>query len=88
LTEFRKIFRDIRPTNPIIWTGNISELFYFIKLLHNDFELINKIPKNIWKITDSLFVDKNGKPFGWERFRRQSKPAKADLLEKAAGFLK
>ncbi len=86
--EFRKIFNNTAPLKPIIWSGNFSELAYFIKLLHNDFNLISNLNANIWKITANLFVDINGNPFDKNKFRGQKHPAKADLIEKAVDHLK
>lgn len=88
LKDFRKIFNNTSPTKPLTWKGNISELTYFIKLLHNDFKLITDLKGNIWKVTSKLFVDADGNPFESKRFRGQKNPAKANLLEKALEHLK
>lgn len=84
---FRKIFENSNPQKPIIWTGSLSELAHFVKLLHNEYESINSLGNNIWKVTAKLFVNREGKPFEWQRFKGQKKPAKANLLEKAALLL-
>ena len=84
---FRKIFENSNPQKPIIWTGSLSELAHFVKLLHNEYESIDSLGNNIWKVTAKIFVDREGKPFQWQRFKGQKKPAKAILLEKAALLL-
>ncbi|MFA6923837.1 MAG: hypothetical protein WC223_06225 [Bacteroidales bacterium] len=88
IKDFRKIFNNTQPEILIHWTGNISELAYFIKVLHNDLKLIKDIQSHIWKVTANCFVDKNKQTFDWEKFRGQKKPAKAILLEKAANIVK
>lgn len=87
ITEFRKIFNNTKPDNTIQWIGNISELKYFVKLLHNDFKLIINLKKDIWKVTSQLFIDKNKKPFDWTKFRAQKPPTRANLLELAVRHL-
>jgi len=83
IEDFRAIFNNEIPAQPICWTGNISELSYFIKLIHSEKPVIKKIYPSIWQVVNEIFVDSNGKPFGWQRFRKQSLPATADLLETA-----
>jgi hypothetical protein len=87
LTDFRKIFNNETPSKPIMWTGCMSELYYFIKLLHNNFNLINDLNANIWKITSKLFVDAFGNSFDWRKFRSQKNPSKADIIEQIVRFL-
>lgn len=89
IVDFRKIFNNSAPSTPIIWTGNISALVFFIKLIHLRFKYINDLDKIIWKVTDNLFVDENNNPFGYKNYRGQ-KPPKITiaLLEKAAELLK
>lgn len=85
--DFRKIFENSCPQKPIKWIGSLSELAFLVKLLHNEYELIESLGNNNWKITDQIFCNSSGKPFGWQRFKGQKKPAKAGLLEKAAKLL-
>jgi bifunctional DNA-binding transcriptional regulator/antitoxin component of YhaV-PrlF toxin-antitoxin module len=88
LKEFRKIFNNTSPDSPIIWTGNISELYYFVKLLHYDFKLIDDLKINIWKVTANLFVDVNENPFDWMKFRKLKNPSKAKIIETCVSNLK
>ena len=85
--DFRKIFENSSPQKPITWIGSLTELAYFVKLIHNEYALIESLGNNIWKVTNQLFFDATGKPFGWQRFKGQKKPARAALLEKAAKLL-
>lgn len=88
LSDFRKIFTNNKPEKPIIWIGNISELSYFVKYLHNETKYIDNLKHNIWKITANIFVDANNKPFVKSKFRGQKTPARAELIERAINLLK
>jgi len=88
LIDFRKIFNNTKPNSPIKWIGNISELKYFVTLLNNDFELIENLKQDIWKVTASIFVDSNGNSFDWSKFRGQKTPAKSKKIETAVQHLK
>jgi len=86
--DFKKIFRNVKPSKPIRWLTTISDLAYFIKLIHLKYKVIEKVPNNgIWKVTDMLFVDKSGNNFGWESFRGQKPPVGKTMLEIASKFL-
>ncbi|NVN97669.1 hypothetical protein HXX01_05630 [Candidatus Nomurabacteria bacterium] len=85
--DFRKIFENSAPGRPIEWKGTLSDLAYFIKLLHNEHNLITSLGNNIWKITSQLFVDPEGEPYDWRRFKGQKKPTRAALIEKAVNCI-
>jgi hypothetical protein len=88
IKNFRKIFNNTKPEKPIVWSGNISELAYFVKIIHNEFKLITDLKKDIWKVTAMLFIDEKGNQFPFAKFRGQKTPAKAEFLENAANLLK
>jgi hypothetical protein len=86
--DFRKIFENKKPNKPITWTGKISYLFLFVKLLHSKYNLIDKLGKRVWVISDQLFVDENGEAFGSQRLKGQKVPNDASALENAVALLK
>jgi hypothetical protein len=88
ISDFRKIFNNTQPDNPIRWLNGIESLSYFIKLLHRDYKLIEPV-KDIWKVTSVLFVDENNKVFDSKSFKGQKVPSasKAKLLEDSMDFL-
>jgi hypothetical protein len=88
ISDFRRIFNDIKPDKPIQWLMGIESLAYFIKLLHHDLQLIEPLGNNIWKVTAELFVDKNYHHFEWKKFRNQKTPARAELIQRAVVHLK
>ena len=85
--DFKKIFNNENPSKPVVWLGDITDLAFFIKLLHLTYKVIEKIPHDIWKVTDTIFIDKYGQQFGWKRFRHQKSPADKSKLQKAVKFL-
>lgn len=88
LANFRKIFTNIEPTIPIVWLRNITELAYFVKLIHLKYKYIEPLGNDVWKVTANIFVGLNNVPFHWKCFRGQKKPARSKMLESAASLLK
>ncbi len=82
LADFNKIFKNELPGNLIIWSGNLSELYYLIKTLHNDKKLVENTGKDVWKITSNCFVDSANKPYDFKKFRGQKIPASSKKLDK------
>ncbi len=87
LANFNKVFKNELPVNPIKWTGNLSELYYLIKLLHNDKKLINSTGKEVWKITANCFVDADGNNYDYQKFRGQKNPASKIKLDTIVSHL-
>ena len=54
LKDFRKVFSGEAIDKPIIWTGNISELSYFIKQLHNELKLVEDLKQQQWAVTINI----------------------------------
>jgi macrodomain Ter protein organizer (MatP/YcbG family) len=87
--NFKRIFSNSEIKSPIRWTGTVSELFYFIKLIHNDLELVENLKQKQWEVTCQCFVDAKGKAFDRGKFRSQKKPKlSAHKIEKAVSNLK
>lgn len=86
--NFKKVFSGEEVTNPVHWTQSFSALYYFIKLIHSDFELVENLKQDHWKITSKCFVKKDGTLFDNSKFRGQKRPATADLLEKVVEHIK
>jgi len=74
---------------PVIWAGNISELHYFIKLIHNINKSVSNLKQHQWEVACKCFVKPDGTNFDRTRLKDQKKPKlTAVLLEKVAGQLK
>lgn len=87
--NFKRVFSNAEIKNPVVWTGTISELFYFIKLIHNDLQLVENLKQKQWEVTCLCFVDETGKPFERTKFRSQKKPKlTAHKIEKSVSNLK
>lgn len=88
LVHFKKIFSGKEITNQIIWTGNQSELAYFVKLIHNDKKLVEDLKQRQWEITLNCFVQKEEIQFDRNKLRTAQKPkSTALLIEKAVRLL-
>ena len=89
LPTFKKIFSGTEINIPVKWTGNLSELSYFIKSIHNNFKLIENMKQQHWKVTCICFFDENGNPFHFTQFRKLERPIlTGDKIDKAVNLLK
>lgn len=82
LTYFRKIFSGEEVINKIVWTGNISELYYFIKYLNNESGKIQKLKNDLlWFVAVKCFVLEDGIDINRTRLRKQQPPSNSQKLE-------
>ena len=87
-SRFKVLFSDKPVEHPVVWTGNVSELCYFIKLIHNVYEAVEDTRQRQWDIACRCFVKADGTPFDRDKLKGQKKPAKsAELIEKMANLL-
>ena len=88
LLNFKKVFSGNDIKTPIEWTGNISELFYFIKLIYSEHKLVYDLKQKQWEVTCLCFVDAEGKSFDRSKFRSLKRPnLTGDKIEKAVSHL-
>lgn len=86
--SFKKILSGRQITNPIGWIGKISELHYFIKLIHNINKSVKQLKSKHWEVACKCFVDADGQPFDQYRLKDQKIPKLSiDKLEKTAKLL-
>lgn len=88
LKDFRKVFSGEKIEKPIIWTGNISELSYFAKQLHNVLKYVENVKQEIWSITINCFIQENGSQYDRKRLRTQKVPATSKNIDSALKTLK
>ncbi|WP_452222716.1 DUF6617 family protein [Lacinutrix chionoecetis] len=89
LATFKKVFSGSEINMPITWTGNISELFYFVKRIHKDLQLIEDLKQKQWQVTCICFVDENGELFDRSKFRSLKRPnLTGDKIDSAVNLLK
>jgi len=89
LPDFKRIFSGESVHNPVIWTGNISELHYFIKLIHNINQSVENLKQRHWEVACKCFINPDGTCFDRARLKDQKKPkTTAAILEKAASLLR
>lgn len=78
--EFKRVFINGQPENPIKWTGNISELHFFIKCLHNQEKKVVDLRQKHWEVAQHCFVDSNGNRFERDKLKNQKDPVSADFI--------
>ena len=86
--RFKAIFAGRPVGHPVVWRGNISDLFYFIKLLHNEYQAVEDMRQRQWEIACRCFVKLDGSRFDREKLRGQKKPVRtAEVIEQLVRLL-
>lgn len=89
LPMFKRIFSGKTVSTPVKWTGNRSELFFFINLLYQKYRLLADLKQKQWEVAGNCFVNSEGLPFDMQKIRLLKKPAKtATDLEYIVAVLK
>jgi hypothetical protein len=88
LKDFRKIFSGNSIGKPIIWTGNVTELSYFIRQLHTYLNLVEDLKHKIWDVTMNCFVDENSQQFKRSSLKGASKPESLTSKDKVESAVK
>lgn len=89
LANFKRVFSGNEVSNQVIWTGTSDDLYYFIDLVHNKFELVEPIKRRIWTVACKCFLKADGTQFNPLKLKAATKPeGNAELLEKAVNMLK
>lgn len=83
LASVRALLNNQEMESRIVWIGNISELSYFIKQLHNDLKLVEDLKQRQWFVAVKCFVDSNGNSFGREKLKGQKSPARKEKIDSA-----
>jgi hypothetical protein len=83
--DFKKVVSGDQVLKPVIWTGNISEFSYFIKLIHNINKSVIDLKQHQWEVACKCFIMPDGSSFDRLKLKKQKTPlATASLLEKIA----
>ena len=86
--DFKRIFSGEDTITPIIWTGNVSDLYYFIVLIHNEYKTVKNISPYHWQATANCFIKSDGSTFDTTQLKTQKKPKQnAHIIEKVASHL-
>lgn len=87
LNDFKKVFSKKIIVEKIVWTGTISELNYFIKMLHNVQNKVVDLKKNHWKVAALCFTLPDKLAIDPKLLKVQKKPSKVEMLEKIVSRL-
>jgi hypothetical protein len=89
LPDFKKIFSGEKLNNPVVWTGHISDLYYFIVLIHNEHKYVENLRQQHWKVTCNCFIKPDGTTFDNQALKTQKKPKlNALIIQKTVALLK
>lgn len=89
LATFKKAFSGKEITSPVKWTGNMSEFYYFIKLIYTEHKLVEDLKQKHWEVACKCFVREDGSEFDRSKLRGLKRPnTTGDLLAKAVEHIK
>jgi len=87
--DFKKVFSGIEIENPIRWTGNQSEFYWFIHLVYTKYKFVEDLKQQQWKTACYCFVQADSTRFDVSKLRTLKKPRlTAGVIEKAVRLLK
>jgi len=87
--NFKKIFSGKEIAQPVIWTGNPSEFYYFIHLIYSEYKLVEDLKQKQWKVACQCFIQPDGIKFDPSKLRHLKKPQlTANKIEKAIDLIK
>ncbi len=88
LVNFKKVFSGKEINTPIIWTGNQSDFYYFIKLIYSKHDLMEDLKQKQWKVACSCFLQLDGKPFDATKIKFMKTPKLTrELIEHAVELI-
>lgn len=89
LKDLEKVFSGKDIGKPIIWNGNISELYYLIKMLHDKLKLVEDLKYQKWEVAVNCFLGPDETRYNKTNLRSQKDP-KATLhkIDYVLNFLK
>jgi hypothetical protein len=85
--NFKKVFSGKEITNPVVWTGNLSEFAYFITLIYNTHKLVKDLKQKQWQVARKCFVKADGNSFDNNVRKLQRPVTTGDYLDKAVKLL-
>ena len=82
--QFKRVFSGKAVSNPVIWTGTKSDLYYFTHTIYNENEILADMKQRQWKVACECFIKPDGSKFDPAKIRLLKRPARtADKLDKA-----
>ena len=89
LVDFKKVFSGREVVSPIIWTGTPTELYYFIKYIHNIQKSVEDARKQQWAIACHCFIGENEVRFEKSKLKslKDPNPQSVENIKKAANNL-
>ncbi|MBI9069923.1 MAG: hypothetical protein JEZ09_21710 [Salinivirgaceae bacterium] len=89
MANFKTVFSGKEIYSPVVWSGTTNEFYYFIHLVHNEYQLIEPLKRKLWKVACKCFLRGDGSQFDIKKLKEASKPEKrADLIESAVELIK
>jgi hypothetical protein len=81
IRDFKKVFSGEEIKTKVIWTGNISELYFFIKYLHNDSQKVEYLKQKQWEVTLKCFQLNDSRVIDKTKLRSQKPPSTKIILQ-------
>ena len=84
---FKKLFTGEKVEPIIIWTGEISELAYFIKCMHSKLKKVEDTKRKHWKICQNCFQLENNTFISIQQLQYAKTPTSSKNIDKILGNL-
>ena len=89
ICDFKKVFSGKEITNPIRWTGNYCEFYWFIHLIYTKYKFVEDLKQQQWKVACHCFIRADGSRFDPAKLRNLKRPKLTGaMIEKAVKLLK
>jgi len=88
LVNFKKVFSGGEIIKPVIWIGNITELGYLVKQLHNKLKYVEDLKHQRWLVAINCFISKDETQFGRATLRGQGIPSTSRIIDSLLEELK
>jgi hypothetical protein len=87
--NFKRAFSGKELSNSVVWSGSEDEFAYFIHLVTNEYNLLEPLKRNLWKVACKCFIKFDGSQFDQKKLKGGAKPElTAKLLEEAVELIK
>lgn len=87
--NFKRAFSGKELLNPIVWSGSENEFAYFVTLLSTEYNLLEPLKRNLWKVACKCFIKFDGSQFDHKKTKENITPQPTfRLLEEAVELIK
>ncbi len=89
LGNFKRAFSGKALSNPVVWSGSEIEFAHFVYLISSEYNLLEPLKRNLWKVACKCFIKHDGSQFDPKKIKEEIKHQPSlKLIEGAVEFIK